>query len=108
MRFVVAAVLLLGLAGCGAGAGARTLELQGSVTQVMASGGEAIYVLDVAGEGMLPLELGGSRPPLGATGVVVVVPDGLEIPGDDAGRFEALSAWTVAQGEGLTVVGFLS
>lgn len=107
MRLVVAAVLALGLAGCGTGAGAGTLELQGSVTQVMASGSEASYVLDVAGEGMLPLKLGDERPPLGVTGVVVEVPDGVEVPGDDAGRFEALSAWTVEHGEGLTVVGFL-
>ena len=106
MRLMVAAALLFGLAGCGTGAGADSLELEGKVTQIAASGGGRAYVIELA-EGMLPLDVGEARPPLGATGVVVEVPDGVDVPEDAAGRFDTLSAWTIERGEGLRVLGYL-
>lgn len=105
MRVALALVLLL--SGCAADAGdAGTVELRGRITQLAAGGGDGAWVLE-SDSGFLPLELPDARPPMGATGVVVEVPDGVEIAGDDAEAFDALAAWTAESGEGLTVLDYL-
>ena len=107
MRFVAAALLVLGLTGCGTGASAPgTLQLDGTVSQITASGGGRSYVIELA-EGLLPLDVGIGRPPVGTTGVVIEVPDGVDVPNDASGRFDALSAWTIENDEGLNVLGYL-
>jgi hypothetical protein len=74
---------------------------------VTATSGGRAYVLDVRDQGLLPLDLGELEPPMSATGVVVEVPDSLEIPDDAAGRFAALDAFVLESEESLMVVDFL-
>lgn len=107
MRILAAALLVLGLTGCGTGAGAPgTLELTGTVTQITASGGGRTYVVELP-EGMLPLDVGVGGPPPGTIGVVIEVPDGVDVSEDATERFDVLSAWTIEHDEGLRVLGYL-
>jgi len=108
VRLFAAALLVLGLAGCAPEPAASTVELEGRITAVMASAGGKSYALDVPDEGLLPLDLQGETPPLNARGVVVEVPDGLELPSDVSGRFDALSAWVAESGEDLVVTAILN
>jgi hypothetical protein len=64
-------------------------------------------MLEVSGEGPLPLDLGGARPPMTAGGVVVEVPDSIAIPDDSAGRFAVLEELVNQTEEPLIVVDFL-
>jgi hypothetical protein len=110
MRGLVA-VVLVGLAvltGCApdAGAGTQRVQVEGRITQVAAATGGRVYILEVAEQGVLPLDIEG-RPPMSASGVVVEVPDSLDIPSDVAGRFAALDEYVRETEESLVVVDFL-
>lgn len=110
LRPLLAAALLVALAGCAPDAGAggtREVEIVGVITEVRASAGDRMYVLDVVPYGLLPLEIGELSTTPGATGVVVEVPDSFDVPDDAEGQFEALNDYVGDSGEGLTVLRFL-
>ena len=108
-----AVVLGVAMTGCGGGPAdpapdaTQRVAIDGVVTEVAASGGGRSYVLDVAGQGFLPLELGDRKPPSMATGVVVEVPDSVEVPDGAEGRFEALNHYIEETGQSLPVVDYL-
>lgn len=104
----------LALTGCGADGAAdpspdagATVEIEGAITAITASSGGRSYVLDVSGEGLLALVLPDARPPFGARGVVVEVPEGVDLPAGDHGIYEALAEWVGESDTGLTVVAYL-
>ena len=109
MRLALAALLVVGLAGCApdAGTGTQRVEVDGVITQITASSGGRSYALDVTGQGLLPLDLGELSPPAMATGVVVEVPDSIDVPDDEEGRFGALSDYAGETDQPLVVVEFL-
>jgi hypothetical protein len=106
---LLAAFLVCALAGCApdAVAGTQRVELDGILTQITASAGGRSWVLEVTGEGVLPLDLRDLQAPAMATGVVVEVPATIEMPEDRSGRFATLNEYVGETGESLVVLDFL-
>lgn len=106
---LAAVALVAALAGCApdAAGGTQRVEVDGEITAFTSAAGGTGYLLDVPEQGLLPLELGDQRPPLGATGVVIEVPGSVDLPGDDAGQFASLEELAEETGESLVVVAFL-
>ncbi len=107
-RLVLLAVtVVLALAGCAATpAGAETVELEGRIVAIAGSGSDRGWIIQVDGEGMLPLQIDGT-PPVMATGVVIEVPADLPLPDDPHDRIVALAEYSAEHETAFRVTTFL-
>lgn len=116
MRRVVlflATAAMFALAACatpadnaGSGSAAVTVEFEGRVSQVASSGDTGGWVVDVTGEGYLPITVDGI-PPVMCRGVEIEVPGELDLPSDTHGRFAALAQYSADHDLSFRVVSFL-